>query len=245
MMCKCPVRAIEYYVNVSCDKGGEMMKTVCDAVAICKAIAVDFKVKGLTHEAAASRLGCSKQTVSNQISGKKKFSLKSAQKYAETFGYNLEFLLFGKGELNGSQHMTSVIDIEPKTSDEEPSVAELKRQVRLARRLFRIMNNPDAIEAFEAVMAGDDKRYVSLFKKLHYDFGWQVSIGAVDSDFMDRLRRLLAEVQEKRAIILAERLDREFARDGEVSIQALLEDCKEDLLRFQEEHSTMVVGELE
>ena len=121
MMCKCPVRAIEYYVNVSCDKGGEMMKTVCDAVAICKAIAVDFKVKGLTHEAAASRLGCSKQTVSNQISGKKKFSLKSAQKYAETFGYNLEFLLFGKGELNGSQHMTSVIDIEPKTSDEEPS----------------------------------------------------------------------------------------------------------------------------
>lgn len=245
MMCKCPIRAIEYYVNVSFDKGGEMMKTVCDAVAICKAIAVDFKVKGLTHEAAASRLGCSKQTVSNQISGKKKFSLKSAQKYAETFGYNLEFLLFGKGELNGSQQMTSVIDMEPKTSDEEPSVAELKRQVRLARRLFRIMNNPDAIEAFEAVMAGDDKRYVSLFKKLHYDFGWQVSIGAVDSDFMDRLRRLLAEVQEKRAIILAERLDREFARDGEVSIQALLEDCKEDLLRFQEEHPTMVVGELD
>ena len=221
------------------------MKTVCDAVAICKAIAVDFKVKGLTHEAAACQLGCSKQTVSNQISGKKKFSLKSAQKYAEVFGYNLEFLLFGKGELNGSQQMTSVIDIELKTSDEEPSVAELKRQVRLARRLFRIMNNPDAIEAFEAVMAGDDKRSVSLFKKLHYDFGWQVSIGAVDSDFMDRLRRLLAEVQEKRAIILAERLDREFARDGEVSIQALLEDCKEDLLRFQEEHPTMVVGELD
>ena len=80
---------------------GVKMKTVCDAAAICKAIAVDFKVKGLTHEIAASRLGCSKQTVSNQISGKKKFSLKSAQKYAETFGYNLEFLLFGKGELNG------------------------------------------------------------------------------------------------------------------------------------------------
>ena len=214
-------------------------------MAICKAIAVDFKVKGLTHEAAASRLGCSKQTVSNQISGKKKFSLKSVQKYAETFGYNLKFLLFGKGELNGSQQMTSVIDIELKTSDEEPSVAELKRQVRLARRLFRIMNNPDAIEAFEAVMAGDDKRCVSLFKKLHYDFRWQVSIGAVDSDFMNRLRHLLAEVQEKRAIILAERLDREFARDGEVSIQALLEDCKEDLLRFQEDHPTMVVGELD
>ena len=215
-----------------------------DAAAICKAIAVDFKVKGLTHETAAGQLGCSKQTVSNQISGKKKFSLKTAQKYAETFGYNLEFLLFGKGELNGSQQITSVIEVESKASDEEPTVAELKKQVRLARRLFRIMNNPDAIAAFEAVMAGDDKKYVSLFKKLHYDFGWQVSIGAVDSDFMDRLRRLLAEVQERRAMILAERLDREYARDGEVGIQDLLEDCKEDLLSFQKEHPTMVIGEL-
>ena len=221
-----------------------MSTGVYDAAAICKAIAVDFKVKGLTHETAAGQLGCSKQTVSNQISGKKKFSLKTAQKYAETFGYNLEFLLFGKGELNGSQQITSVIEVESKASDEEPTVAELKKQVRLARRLFRIMNNPDAIAAFEAVMAGDDKKYVSLFKKLHYDFGWQVSIGAVDSDFMDRLRRLLAEVQERRAMILAERLDREYARDGEVGIQDLLEDCKEDLLSFQKEHPTMVIGEL-
>ena len=221
------------------------MMGVYDAAAICKAIAVDFKVKGLTHETAASQLGCSKQTVSNQISGKKKFSLKTAQRYAETFGYNLEFLLFGKGELNGTQPLNSVVDVEQKTSEVEPTVAELKKQVRLARRLFRIMNNPDAIAAYEAVMSGDDKTYVSLFKKLHYDFGWQVSIGAVDSDFMDRLRRLLAEVQERRAIILADRLDREVARDGVVSGQALLEDCKEDILSFQKEHSTMVVGELE
>jgi plasmid maintenance system antidote protein VapI len=222
-----------------------MMMGVYDAAAICKAIAVDFKVKGLTHETAASQLGCSKQTVSNQISGKKKFSLKTAQRYDETFGYNLEFLLFGKGELNETQPLNSVVDVEQKTSEVEPTVAELKKQVRLARRLFRIMNNPDAIAAYEAVMSGDDKTYVSLFKKLHYDFGWQVSIGAVDSDFMDRLRRLLAEVQERRAIILAERLDREFARDGVVSVQALLEDCKEDILSFQKEHPTMVVGELD
>ena len=148
-----------------------MMMGVYDAAAICKAIAVDFKVKGLTHETAASQLGCSKQTVSNQISGKKKFSLKTAQRYAETFGYNLEFLLFGKGELNGTQPLNSVVDVEQKTSEVEPSVAELKKQVRLARRLFRIMNNPDAIAAYEAVMSGDDTTYVSLFKKLHYDFG--------------------------------------------------------------------------
>ena len=54
----------------------------------------------------------------------------------------------------------------------------------------------------------------------------------------------MAEVQERRAMILAERLDREYARDGEVGIQDLLEDCKEDLLSFQKEHPTMVIGEL-
>ena len=221
------------------------MMGVCDAAAICKAIAVDFKVKGLTHEMAASQLGCNKQTVSNQISGKNKFSLKTAQKYAEAFGYSLDFLLFGKGELYASEQSVSVPEAGSIIQGREPSIQELQKQVRLAMRLFRLMNNPDAIAAFEAVQAGDDKKYISLFKKLHRDFGWQVSIGAVDSDFMDRLRRLLAEVQERRAMILAERLDREYARDGEVSIQALLEDCKEDLLNFQEEHSTMVVGELE
>ena len=116
-----------------------MMMGVYDAAAICKAIAVDFKVKGLTHETAASQLGCSKQTVSNQISGKKKFSLKTAQRYTETFGYNLEFLLFGKGELNGTQPLNSVVDVEQKTSEVEPSVAELKKQVRLKQCLVELV----------------------------------------------------------------------------------------------------------
>lgn len=66
---------------------------------ICKAIAVDFKMRGLTHRTAGEMLGRTKQSVSNQISGKKTFSFKSAQRHAETFGYNVRFLLFGEGSL--------------------------------------------------------------------------------------------------------------------------------------------------
>lgn len=66
---------------------------------ICKIIAVDFKMRGLTHHTAGEMLGRTKQSVSNQISGKKTFSFKSAQRYAETFGYDVRFLLFGEGSL--------------------------------------------------------------------------------------------------------------------------------------------------
>jgi predicted transcriptional regulator len=66
---------------------------------ICKAIAVDFKKRELTYLMAGEMLGLSKQSVSNQISGKKTFSFKSAQRYDETFGYDVRFLLFGEGSL--------------------------------------------------------------------------------------------------------------------------------------------------
>ena len=48
---------------------------------------------------AGEMLGLSKQSVSNQISGKNTFSFKTAQRYADTFGYNVRFILFGKGSL--------------------------------------------------------------------------------------------------------------------------------------------------
>ena len=109
-------------------------------MAICKAIAVDFKVKGLTHETAASQLGCSKQTVSNQISGKKKFSLKTAQRYAETFGYNLEFLLFGKGELNGSSSGLVSVDEAPSVQESDECSASISvKQLNQIQDLLRVL----------------------------------------------------------------------------------------------------------
>ena len=68
-------------------------------VEICEAIALDFKRRRITHKMAAERIGKTKSSVSNQISGKKPFSKGMAELFADAFSYNIDFLLYGKGEL--------------------------------------------------------------------------------------------------------------------------------------------------
>lgn len=76
--------------------------------AICRAVASDFKLRGLTHQDAADMLGVEKRTVSNQISGKRPFGKKSAKRYAEVFGYEEPFLLYGEGDLKKSTYTNKV-----------------------------------------------------------------------------------------------------------------------------------------
>ena len=221
------------------------MKTVCDAAAICKAIAVDFKVKGLTHETAASQLGCGKQTVSNQISGKKKFSLKSAQKYAETFGYNLEFLLFGKGELNGCPTNVNSKDVATTVPvRNEVSASISVKQLKQIRNLLRVLNNNDACNAFDAVLAGDDGKYKTLYEKLRRDFGWELGLVA-DQEYLDKIRRVLSDIQENRAKILASYIDDVMTSGGFYRIQTLMDSCKDDILRLQQEYPEYIKGDLD
>ena len=222
-----------------------MITGVYDAAAICKAIAVDFKVKGLTHETAAGQLGCSKQTVSNQISGKKKFSLKTAQKYAETFGYNLEFLLFGKGELNGSSSGLISVDEVPSVRDsDECSTSISVKQLKQIRNLLRVLNNNDACNAFDAVLAGDEGKYKTLYEKLRRDFGWELGLVA-DQEYLDKIRRVLSDVQESRAKILASYIDDVMTSGGFYRIQTLMDDCKNDILRLQKEYPEYIQGDLD
>lgn len=221
-----------------------MSKCLCDAAAICRAIAVDFKARGLTHEMAAAQMGCSKQTVSNQISGKKPFSLKTARKYAEAFGYNLEFLLIGKGELNGSQQVASTPDAAPVAQEEDIVVAELERQVRLAKTLFRILNNPDAIEAYEAVVSGDDKKYAALLGKLHKDYGWDLPVEEIDRDQVDNIRKFLVETQGWRLMGLVDKINHVCAGGSRMSAQSMLDVCKMEILKLTDEYPDIIINDL-
>ena len=221
------------------------MNAIVDAAAICKAVAVDFKMKGLTHEMAASQLGCSKQTVSNQISGKKKFSLKSAQKYAETFGYNLEFLLFGKGELNGCPTNVNSKDVATTVPvRNEVSASISVKQLKQIRSLLRVLNNNDACNAFDAVLAGDEGKYKTLYEKLRRDFGWELGLVA-DQEYLDKIRRVLSDVQESRAKILASYIDDVMTSGGFYRIQTLMDSCKDDILRLQQEYPEYIKGDLD
>ena len=92
------------------DEGRGEAKTPAE---ICRAVNADFKLQGITHAAAAERMGIEKRAVSNQLSGKRPFAKKGALMYAKAFGYDETFLLFGTGELRkqGQRKKSLVADL--------------------------------------------------------------------------------------------------------------------------------------
>lgn len=80
------------------DKTAEMTKTSPEEVM--KSICADFKFRGETHESAAIKMGYNcKQTLSNLLTAKKYLTGYQAKKFKDTFGYNMDYLMFGEGEL--------------------------------------------------------------------------------------------------------------------------------------------------
>lgn len=67
---------------------------------VLKSISLDFKLRGLTHEQAANKLGFrSKQTLSNLLSSKKYLSASHAQRFNSAFKYDVNYLMYGLGAL--------------------------------------------------------------------------------------------------------------------------------------------------
>ena len=77
----------------------ETIKKPLTTQEICDAISKDFKRRRITHQIAADKIGTTKQTITNQISGKKRFSSDMAKKFSEAFGYSIIWLLYGEGDI--------------------------------------------------------------------------------------------------------------------------------------------------
>lgn len=82
-------------------KGGnkETVKNPLTTQEICDAISKDFKRRRITRQIAADKIGTTKQTITNQIGGKKRFSQNMAKKFSDAFGYSIIWLLYGEGEM--------------------------------------------------------------------------------------------------------------------------------------------------
>lgn len=76
---------------------------------VCRMVSADLKVKGITRSQAASRLGVQAPVVTIQLSGKKYFGDKVANKYSTVFGYNPIFLKTGIGYLNADASLDNKI----------------------------------------------------------------------------------------------------------------------------------------
>lgn len=68
---------------------------------VCQAVKAYFKYEGIPLAAVAERLGSTPRAVSAQLAGRP-FSRKTAERYAELFGFNEVYLMTGEGQLVGS-----------------------------------------------------------------------------------------------------------------------------------------------
>jgi len=128
---------------------------------ICEAIAIDFKRRKISHQEAAERIGKTKASISNQISGKKPFSKGMAELFATAFNYNIDFLLYGKGELFGinaddfSRYSVSSIAADNLDSSLLPHLIEA------ADSIIHLSQNKNAIDTWNSLMMGDFEEYKS------------------------------------------------------------------------------------
>ena len=80
------------------------------AEEVCRTIAAEFKLKGISYQQAATMLGQSTQTVYNRIASKKFFSPPIAERWAMVFGFNKVFLITGEGSLYVQRGLPSNLD---------------------------------------------------------------------------------------------------------------------------------------
>lgn len=122
---------------------------------ICRAIAEDFKARGLSHAAAARMLGVDTRSVSNQISGKRPFGKKSAQRYARVFGYDEPYLLYGIGTLKrGDTDTLITVEVKPgATLDDSTAMLLLKRIADLENQLKAQKAENESLKRIRRMMA--------------------------------------------------------------------------------------------
>ena len=189
-------------------------------------------------------MGTTKQTVSNQISGKKKFSVKTAQKYSDAFGYSLEFLLFGKGNLYAPGRGVAIT--RPGQLPElymDTSVMNEGRKVRTAVRILEILNNQTAIAAYQAALEDDAERYNELYDRLVKEFAWDIPFVNGNKEALMKIRKFFADAHEKAAKELIQ-AERDVWEGKVVDIEVMLERYRRELITLKDMYPENVVGEV-
>lgn len=144
---------------------------------ICKEIKADFKERRITQQFAADQLHTSKQTIANQLSGKKKFSANMARKFSDAFGYSLEWLLYGEGYIYKDGMGAGGVNADGLPYYYLSNVAALLnegKKLRLAEKLIDILNDKVAISAFRAILHDNYQEYEDLSAILESRYAYNI-----------------------------------------------------------------------
>lgn len=133
-----------------------------------RAIAADFKLKGITHFQAAEDLGYkSKQSVSAILTSKVEAYLpfEQASRFHIAYNYNLPFLTKGEGELYTEKDpIEFLIKLRPPFTELSPEL--LSCIIDIARGIIETTGNRLAEHAWKCALKGDYKGYESTMKLL-------------------------------------------------------------------------------
>lgn len=143
-----------------------VQKTPAPPASVSEAIKRDLRRRG-TIKAAAAQLGVSPQTLSTQLSNAEKAYLSDriAARLASAFGYNVEYLTTGIGELMAAKEPRPLYAMydgvtQPKNV-EERIIVGIRTQIRKLNELGNTYNNllEHIIELAECITGGPNYDY--------------------------------------------------------------------------------------
>lgn len=139
---------------------------------VCRAVAADLRSRGITHDQAGKTIGKSRAIISNLLSSKKRFSKSMASLFSSAFGYNINYLLYGTGDMKtkgGTLHGIAEFPDGINNSTEQ-TVMVLACLTECAERILNIIGDEDAIAAWDSLTHGDFDGYTNAVESLSKRF---------------------------------------------------------------------------
>lgn len=216
-------------------------ETALDIKDICKAISSDLKSRRITQKQAAEMIGTTKQTVANQLMGKKRFSANMAQKFNEKLGYSIEFMLYGQGPLYAPGRL--IWRSRPGSFPEllgrqDDPIMKESINCNTAAHILEIINDKIAIDCFEKCVAGDEEESARLMNVLVSRYGYDIPKLSRDPKILKAFREMRdwfrrVEILSAKKLIL---IEAEAAEGKIIDVDAEVERFRERLIWIKNSH---------
>lgn len=176
---------------------------------VLKSVSADFKSRGVTHESAAKKMGYgSKQTLSNLLSSKKYLSGFQAKRFNEAFGYNMEFLMTGEGELQPYRAADELfphehLNVKYDTISFSFIEGDIQLMLSWIHTLLEKQDNDDGLTLLSEIYRFSQARRVIEqrmrgYKGESYDIEFGDKLAHLRCEIIDNIDRLLNDLTIKR-----------------------------------------------
>lgn len=142
-------------------------------------MAADFRRRDLSYADVAELTGYKKQTIANFIASRKDYlSAGQAARFCQALGYNMDFLLYGKGRLNREDDFALPCDGEKVSVDDSRKLVALMGMLSrylyivddpallaLYKNMLNLINETDMGKAYEYIK--NQERIFDILAKAH------------------------------------------------------------------------------